>query len=707
MSPPPRQPVPATDVEELLGGRGEAHRQVEAWFLGPRAENAQVLERLVVEALRDHVFWRRNFHPGDPVAITEHARREPGYAEAIDRLDEKYRLLLADLKQSSPFFSMRYQGHMIWDQTLPGVAAYFAALLYNPNNVAPEASPATTRMERLVGEELCGLVGFPMEQGAPPPWAHLCAGGTTANIEALWVARNLKVLPLALREAARGDRALAPALALPAGDRGEELGALATWPLLNLPVDQLLALPARAAAACKLPLPEVRGRLEAHSLQALGWVELARRCLADLPPPVVVAAGSSHYSLAKAAALLGLGARQLLCVPVDEDGRLELTALEETLRRCREERRAVLAVVATLGSTEEGAVDPLEGVLALRDRLRREGMEFLVHVDAAWGAYFASLLRAPPGERPGPAILPLSRYVQAQLAQLGRADTVTVDPHKTGYLPYPAGAICYRRRDLREAIAFAPSYLPPVGGDGALGRHGIEGSRPGAAAAAVHLSHAVIPLDRSGYGKILARALYSCRRFLARLVTLARPDDDFVVVPLPRLHADPEAVRREIVERSHEQLLGDPAALALLAELGPDLNILTYAFNFRPTPGGPLNTDLEPANALNRLIFEQTSVRDDGREVHGYRLLVSMTELLRAQHGDRFFDGYRRRLLGVDPAPGNGERITVLRSVVMDPWIAEDRDGHPFLDTLVDELRAAAQAAVVHLRASGVRPRGG
>jgi hypothetical protein len=43
-------------------------RALEAWFLGPKAENADVFERLVVEAIRDHAFWRRNFHPADPTA---------------------------------------------------------------------------------------------------------------------------------------------------------------------------------------------------------------------------------------------------------------------------------------------------------------------------------------------------------------------------------------------------------------------------------------------------------------------------------------------------------------------------------------------------------------------------------------------------------------------------------------------------------------
>ena len=66
--------APTLDVERT--------RKVEAWFLGPRRENAEEFERLVVDALRDHVYWRRNTHPGDPSHITEQIKREPDYLQA-------------------------------------------------------------------------------------------------------------------------------------------------------------------------------------------------------------------------------------------------------------------------------------------------------------------------------------------------------------------------------------------------------------------------------------------------------------------------------------------------------------------------------------------------------------------------------------------------------------------------------------------------
>jgi hypothetical protein len=94
---------------------------LEAWFLGEKAENADEFERLIVEAIRDQAFWRRNFYPSDPSHISETIKRSPEYTSAIDTLRDSYRSLLAFMKKSVPFFSMRYQGHMNYESTLPAL----------------------------------------------------------------------------------------------------------------------------------------------------------------------------------------------------------------------------------------------------------------------------------------------------------------------------------------------------------------------------------------------------------------------------------------------------------------------------------------------------------------------------------------------------------------------------------------------------------
>ena len=70
-------------------------------FLGPRAENAELLERLVTEALRDHVFWRRNHHPEDGFTIRETDKRTEGYDHAVATLTQELLGLLAELKRGA------------------------------------------------------------------------------------------------------------------------------------------------------------------------------------------------------------------------------------------------------------------------------------------------------------------------------------------------------------------------------------------------------------------------------------------------------------------------------------------------------------------------------------------------------------------------------------------------------------------------------
>ena len=90
-----------------------------SWFLGPKAENADMLERLVLEALRDCVFWRRNFHPEDDIIITEKCKREDAFQDSQALVRQEFLALLANLKRDIPFYSPRYIGHMLGDQLCP------------------------------------------------------------------------------------------------------------------------------------------------------------------------------------------------------------------------------------------------------------------------------------------------------------------------------------------------------------------------------------------------------------------------------------------------------------------------------------------------------------------------------------------------------------------------------------------------------------
>ena len=601
-----RQPRTAWDarLKKPLELHGAARGIPEAWFLGSKAENLDLLSELVGMAIDSHAAFRRAFHPEDPVHVTKAVRDSAGYREGAELLRRQTGVLLDKLRLSAPFASMRYQGHMLWDQALPATIGQIAGLLYNQNNVAAEASPVTTRLEIEVGNDLCRMLGYAVPAKGEPsvgvvPWGHLTSGGTVANIEALWAARNLKFMPVALRAALREVPSLAPArgVTVPLWSGGvAPLVELDTWTLLNLDLDVVAGLPGALAALGITP--ELMTRvLSGYAAQNIGLMTFYRNFMPDVSEaPVLLAAATGHYSWPKAATLLGLGQNALLVQRVDRDARLDLDHVEETLWDLRRRRVPVLCTVAVIGSTEESAVDPLEDLLTLRDQFRTRGLNFAVHADAAWGGYFRSMLREGD-ETDVPAQVPtmaMSDYVQAQYRALGRADSITVDPHKGGYVPYPAGALCYRNAAMRDAISLRAPVVFHSQSEPTIGVYGVEGSKPGSSAAAVWLAHRVIRPDRSGYGRILGQCMWTSKRLFCRLATLE--DARFTVTmfnrtPAERVHAEASVLEAEramirrfvrLDNQALEVLLDqDAAARELFMALGSDQVILAFSLNFR------------------------------------------------------------------------------------------------------------------------------
>jgi glutamate/tyrosine decarboxylase-like PLP-dependent enzyme len=626
-------------------------------FLGPKGENADVLERLLLEALRDHVFWRRNFHPEDGFVIREQDKRAPAYDASVATLWQELYGLLAELKNGVPFFSPRYVGHMTSDLTMASLVGYFAAMLYNPNNVASEGSPVTTRLELEVAAQLAAMIGYdPARQ-----WGHLCSGGTVANIEALWVARNVRYVPVALRWAAGALGVRDLAVRLPGGGTAA-LDDLALWELLNLTpeaaldaVDDLLARHGDAHAAWET----VRG----HSLSGLGFQEfglrLAREFGDALPPGVVLAPSTAHYSWAKACRVLGLGESQLVHVPVDDHFRMDPAALAETLRTLAARRQPVIACVSVIGATEESAVDRLDLLADVRDRAAaEEGIACFLHADAAWGGYAASITRDGDGGRRtfdevredhAPLRWPSEGLYRA-LCALERTDSTTIDPHKLGFVPYPAGAVSFRDRRVKALVATEAPYLFHRGASewGGIGQYILEGSKPGAAAAAVWMSHKVLPLDRRGYGRLVGATMRGA------------------------LHL-------------YEQLAGGtwaPFRLVLLPE--PDLNIVCFAVTH-----ASLGT-LERVNAFAHRVYEAMSV-NERRPARTLDHLITKTVLRAEEYGDAVHGPIEA--LGFTVADyRRAGGLAVLRCTVMDPFFAGDRDGSATAAGFTQTLRRVLDA---------------
>ena len=353
-------------------------------------------------------------------------------ADALEQLVER-------LSDTYPFHDPRYAGQMLKPPHRVAWAAYATAMLLNPNNHALDGGPATSALEREAVADIAKMLGHSRHLG------HLTASGTIANLEALWVARELH------------------------------------------------------------------------------------------PGAVVLTGDNAHYTHARMCRVLGV---EHDTVATDERGRLDPDALAARL-----ERGGAATVVATLGTTQLGALDPLD---AVADLCERSGAR--LHVDAAYGGFFAPVA----GER-GIAAAPYEA--------IARADSVVIDPHKHGLQPYGCGCVVFADPSVARLYAHESPYTYFTSPDELhLGEMTLECSRPGAAAAALWATLRALPLTRDGLGAELAasrRAALELAGALAadgRVALVVEPELEIVCVFARRPRAsEVSAASEQAFERLAEE----------------------------------------------------------------------------------------------------------------------------------------------------------
>jgi glutamate/tyrosine decarboxylase-like PLP-dependent enzyme len=661
--------MPQLDGQSESSLEAASRGQPSAWFAGPKAENGDWFAGVVERIISDYHAWRRNYFPEDGVVVDCAAKRE---SEPFrDRFEDRLIELLARLKHDVPFHSPRYAGHMVAEQTLPAIAGYLAAMLYNPNNVSPDAAPVTVRLELEAAGMIARMLGHP-EDG----WAHLTGGGTVANLEALWLARAAKYMPLAVAEARCS-------LDLSGGDDVESaagrrrLLAMSPQDALNTHANLFSDASKRWGPGAATGERVQRGLVESRFHLSERGLPAVLRAIGS--SPVVLVPETHHYSFEKIMDVLGLGRDSLVSVRVDAGFRMRPDDLERRLDEVGTDGRHVLAVVAVVGTTEEGAVDPVDQIVAIRDRRALEGHgSFWVHADAAYGGYLRTLTR-PGRVGLGPAsatvrVAGTERTVELQLPQqqaclalehLGECDSITIDPHKLGYIPYPAGCVSFRSSLVKPlARQHAPYLSDPEGAankkdDETIGLYMIEGSKPGAAAAAVWLSHTLIPLDSNGHGALVRQTIRNACE----------------------LHALLEEYPKLLLEAGREA----PAVRAVCL-CPPGSNIVCYAF---APSGARSGASLEQINAVNEAVHRRFSV-EAGRRVYDQSFFVSKTVLSSCRYDAQTISGFLERLgANASDYPANG--VFLLRSVLMNPWYEQAKGrGRYFLSELVAELYAAA-----------------
>jgi glutamate/tyrosine decarboxylase-like PLP-dependent enzyme len=354
--------------------------------------------------------------------------------------------LAARLRDTYPYNDARYAGQMLKPPVPVAWAAYATAMLLNPNNHALDGGPATAAMEKEVVEQIADMLGVPS-----PRLGHLTSSGTIANLEALFVARELN------------------------------------------------------------------------------------------PDGIVVSSAQAHYTHSRMCGVLGVAHES---IPQDARGAMDVDAL-----RARLERGGVATVVATLGTTALGALDPLPEIA---DLCEEHGAR--LHVDTAYGGFFALLA---DGADPG---VDVDAY-----ASLSRADSVVIDPHKHGLQPYGCGCVLFADPAVGRFYAHDSPYTYFTSSELHLGEISLECSRAGASAAALWTTLRALPLTRDGLGTHLASsrraALHLAERIDAddRAALLVEPELDIVCL-LSRAATDPSAA----AERAFETLAHDGWHVATL-----------------------------------------------------------------------------------------------------------------------------------------------
>ncbi|MFD5520616.1 lysine decarboxylase DesA [Streptomyces sp. NPDC127066] len=168
-----------------------------------------------------------------------------------------------------------------------------------------------------------------------------------------------------------------------------------------------------------------------------GWEGEGTRT--DLGRLRIFASEVSHFSVKKSAKLLGLAPDAVVSIPVDHDKRMQTVALAHELERCRQDGLVPMAVVATAGTTDFGSIDPLPEIAELCSQFGA-----WMHVDAAYGCGLLTSLKN-----------------RDRIDGIERADSVTVDYHKSFFQPVSSSAVLVRDATTLRHATYHAEYLNP------------------------------------------------------------------------------------------------------------------------------------------------------------------------------------------------------------------------------------------------------
>ena len=371
--------------------------------------------------------WQESFAPFEPdesLAISEE-RFASVFTEFTERLRDNY-----------PFFHPSYAGQMLKPPHPAAVAGYLTAMLINPNNHALDGGPATARMEKEVVAQLARMFGLGTHLG------HLTTSGTIANLEALYIARELHP--------------------------GKGVAYSQEAHYTHARMCGVLGIEGAQVAADGV------GRIDLDALDALlGGGRIGT---------VVATAGTT-----------GLGAidpvHEVLAIARRHGVRVHVDAAYGGF---------FTLLASATGQAGQAGLAGATGQAGLAGATGQAGQAGLAGATGQAGLAGATGRAGLAAER-GSAALDAAPW-----RAIAECDSVVVDPHKHGLQPYGCGAVLFRDPGVGRLFKHDSPYTYFTSDELHLGEISLECSRAGASAAALWLTFRLLPPTADGLGRVLA-----------------------------------------------------------------------------------------------------------------------------------------------------------------------------------------------------------
>ena len=720
-----------------------SNTNISNFFLGPRAENGKYLANYIKTILNDYIYWRRNYCPSDKY---ENQKENEWY----EKLSFELQNVLSLLKANYPFYSPRYMAHMLSETIMPGIIGYFAGMLYNPNNVTEEAAPVTVNLELEFGKKICQMLGFKSKDNNPTGFAHICSGGSIANLESLWFARELQFIPLIIKEFCQQNNIDDFNIKTPnmvGQNLAENIFKVSDRILLSLKPNEKIYLPTKLLQHLievkKYKKDDAIDKLNAHirkSKYSVRWAGFFNVMMNIKLKPVIFIPESAHYSWDKTISILGYGNSSIRRIPITSKFRINVKKLKEMLYEIKDDE-FVIAVITVAGTTEEGAVDPVNKVQALREEFEKnKNMSFWLHVDSAWGGFIRSLfnvgdykdllnekfscesvekeflenrkqmeekyksknkiftqldedsLKAKflmnlketyndtcsffPKYEITKKVVNLSwddlNVIKAYLS-FKEADSITIDPHKLGYIQYPSGVIAFKNANIVQFIAQKASYISKVKNGvekifmdevTAIGPYIIEGSKPGASAVACWLSEKTIPFNLKNHGEILKATLLNSKRFLYFINKLNKENIGFAFRIENRITRKPYKIIPV-----YDNIDTNLVCFFVLPMIWSDEKSNNLIEKDK-------NLDLKKLNDFNEEIYKKFTIINEGKNYifpHSIKFFLSRTRFTAEQYSYNSISKiFEDNLIKKEQYEKEG--LFILRATLMNPWHYNQKD---------------------------------